>query len=421
MRAKQQLAGAVSRTEYDTVAQEKTVLLTKLEGANEVLEKTQRELTVYRERAVTSEALNKTLEQPLKEQQEQLRLEFNHVATGILEKISTKFSTQSEEKIGNLLSPLRERLGEFQKTIIDSFTTQGKEQHTLKAEIEKIVLQADSLTKALRGDVKAQGNWGEVMLERILEESGLRPDKDYILQGMEMGLVSADGGRQQPDVIVRLPDNKHIIVDAKVSLVDYERYSSAADDTAKNIHLKNFLKSVRTHVGGLEGKRYQDNDKLGTPDFVLMFMPVEGAYSVAVQQDNELHSYAWSKRIVIVCPATLFATLRTIASIWNIERQNKYADEIAKRGGQLYDQFVAFIADMQGIDDSLKGAQKNYDAALKRLSEGRGVVYQIEKLKALGAKTAKSLPKELLTEDEFDVPKLVVSGRRRLDIYSLSC
>lgn len=384
MRGRQMLAGAVSRPAYDAVVQEKIALTTRLESAHEELGR----LTEFHERALNAEAENRALTQRLKEQQEQLRLEFKTMANAIFEENSKKFSTQSEKKIGDLLTPMQQKLNDFKELVTKSFSEQGKEQHTLKSEIEKIVLQTDSLSKALRGDVKAQGNWGEVMLERILEESSLRKDVDYTLQGSDMNLSGADGNRLRPDVIVNLPDNKHIIIDAKVSLTSYERYCAGSDD----IHLQDFLKSVKTHVNGLEQKRYQDIEKLGTPDFVLMFMPIEGAYALAMQQDRELHSYAWGKRIVIVCPTTLFATLQTIASLWKIERQNKNAQEIARQSGALYDKFVGFIEDMEAIDKQLGALHKNYDSAMNKLKTGRGnLIGSAEKLKLLGAKTTKSL------------------------------
>jgi DNA recombination protein RmuC len=411
------IAGAVARSEYDAVANEKATLSGKFEGLQAAygalettLDATRRELTETRERVVMADANKNALDTRLKEQhqelekmREQLRLEFKNAATSIFDEMSKKFGAQSEKSIGDMLNPLRERLGEFQKMVGESFTNQGKEQHALKSEIERIVnmneqlrLQAENLTKALRGDVKAQGNWGEIMLERILEESGLRPGQDYILQGEGMGLVGTDGNRLQPDVTVLLPDNKHIIVDSKVSLVAYERYCTEADETARRLHLNDFIKSIRAHVVGLEQKKYQAIEKLGTPDFVLMFLPVEGAYSLAVQTDNDLHSYAWGRKIVLVCPATLFATLRTIASLWQIELQNQNAQEIARQGGALYDKFVGFVEDMQGIDRQMNSMRKSYDGAMNKLSTGRGnLVTSAEKLKAMGIKATKSLPREL--------------------------
>lgn len=337
------------------------------------------------------------LEQRFKEQQEHIKTEFKHTATGIFEEISHKFSAQSEKKIADLLNPLRERLSEFQKMIGEH----GKEQHSLKNEIGRIVMQAEGLAKALRGDVKAQGNWGEIMLERILEESGLRKGEDYTVQAAEMGLTGPDGNSLKPDVIVKLPDGKHVIIDSKVSLASYDRYASATDEALRESCMRDFLKSVKLHVNSLEQKRYQDIEKLGTPDFVLMFMPIEGAYSLAVQRDPDLHGYAWGKKVVIVCPATLFATLRTIASLWRIESQNKNAQEIARQGGALYDKIVGFLEDMQGIGAQMRRAQTSYDQAMNKLSIGTGnLVSRAEKLKQLGAKTSKSLPGDLASDDK---------------------
>lgn len=396
-------------------SQKRTRLATRLEmaqqeqdGLRDELEFARGERTQFHERAITAEAKRELLEKELEQTQEKLRAEFKNTATNIFEDFSNKFTAQSEKKIGDLLNPLRERLGEFQKKIDDSFATQGKEQHSLKAEIEKIVLQTDGLTRALRGDVKAQGNWGEVMLERILEESGLRAGEDYIVQATGMGLNHADGGRLQPDVIVNLPDKKHIIVDSKVSLTAYERYCNETDENLRQAQIKEFIRSIKAHVNGLEQKRYQDIEKLGTPDFVMMFLPIEGAYSLAIQADSELHSYAWGKKIVLVCPATLFATLRTIASIWRIERQNLNAQEIARQGGALYDKFAGFLGDMEEINKHINNLHKAYDNASNKLVSGRGnILNQVEKLKLLGSKTSKSLPKSREADLAEDVEEML--------------
>ncbi len=397
---------AMARIKTEKLAQEKTILATKLEAAELTLddlrdevEHAKSEKTAFHERVITAEAKNKNLEQELEKTEARLRVEFQNTANTIFEKFTTKFSTESEKKIGDLLSPLRERLGDFQKMITDSFSAQGKEQHTLKAEIEKIVLQTDGLTKALRGDVKAQGNWGEVMLERILERSGLKCDIDYIVQATGMGLTNTDGGRLQPDVIVNLPENKHIIIDSKVSLTAYERYCNEADETARGIQAKEFIRSIKAHVNGLESKHYQNIEKINSPDFVLMFLPIEGAYSLAVQADSELHQYAWGKKIVLVCPTTLFATLRTIASIWKMEQQNKNTLEIARQGGALYDKFHGFLGDMENIGQHITRLHSAYESGMGKLQTGRGnLISQVEKLKTLGAKASKSLPK---AEDEL--------------------
>ncbi len=339
--------------------------------------------------------------------QEAMKLEFRNTANQLFEEVSAKFTTQSEKKIGDILLPLSQRIGEFQKNVDEKFGAQGKEQHTLKAEIARIVtmneamrLQAENLTKALRGDVKAQGNWGEVILERILEESGLQEGIGYTLQGKEMGLKDASGNAMKPDVVVHLPDNKHIVIDSKVSLTAYDRYCSEQDETQKQIHLKEFLQSIRNHVAGLSNKNYAAHDKLLSPDFVLLFMPIEGAYSLALQQDSNLHAHAWAQKIVIVCPSTLFATLRTIASLWNIEQQNRNVKEIARQAGGLYDKFVGLLDDLQKVGRQMNLAQTGYEAAMNKLSTGTGnLISRVENLKRLGAGATKSLPKELLHND----------------------
>ncbi|TAL28249.1 MAG: DNA recombination protein RmuC [Alphaproteobacteria bacterium] len=341
------------------------------------------------------------------EMEKKFALQFENLANRIFQEKSATFKKESQEGLGQLLNPLKEKLQEFQKKVDDSFGQQAKEQFSLRKEIENIVsvnekmsLQTENLTKALKGDVKAQGNWGEVMLEKILEESGLRRDDDYTLQGAELGLKDAEGRAQKPDVIVNLPENKHIIVDAKVSLTHYERYCSAEDEAARASALKDFIASIRAHVAGLEQRRYQDTGKLGTPDLVLMFMPVEGAYSLAVQEDAGLHSNAWDRKVVIVSPVTLFATLRTIASLWRIERQNRNTLEIARQGGMLYDKVAGFVKDMDDLGKKLSAAHDVYDKAYKNLTTGPGnIVKRTQDLQALGVKTSKTLPQGLLEDD----------------------
>lgn len=401
-----------NRSKLEAIVQNRTELATRLQittqdidNLRDELEHSRSEKTLLHERVIVAETNNKSLQIELEKTESKLRNEFKNTANVIFEDFSTKFTAQSEKKIGDLLNPLRERIVDFQKLVTESFTTQGKEQHSLKNVIEKIVLQTDGLTKALKGDVKAQGNWGEIMLERILEESGLRRDEDYILQGAGLGLSNAEGGRLQPDVIVNLPDNKHIIIDAKVSLTAYERYCNESDELARQVQVKEFIKSIKAHVNGLEQKRYQDIEKLGTPDFVMMFLPIEGAYSLAIQADNELHQYAWNKKIVLVCHATLFATLRTISSLWRIERQNLNAQEIARQGGALYDKFHGFVSDMESIGKNINTLQKTYESANNKLYTGKGnLISQTEKLRKMGVKTAKSLPEsnddELLAIEE---------------------
>ncbi|MBI3440543.1 MAG: DNA recombination protein RmuC [Proteobacteria bacterium] len=345
----------------------------------------------------------------LEQLEEKFTLQFENLANRIFDEKNDKFKKESQEGIALLLNPLRERLQEFQKKVDESFGAQVKEQISLKKEIENIISinekmtqQTENLTKALKGDVRAQGNWGEIILEKILEDSGLRKGTDYIIQGSGMSLRHAgDGSPVRPDVIIMLPDNKHVIVDAKVSLTHYERYCTAENATERSRHLKDYLSSIKNHVNGLEQRRYQDTEKLGTPDFVLMFLPIEGAYSLAIQEDAGLHSYAWDKKIVIVCPSILFATLKTIASVWRLELQNRHAQEIARQGGGLYDKVVGFVEDMQELGNKINASRKIYDDAFNKLSDGTGsILKRTQSLKALGIKSSKNIPRELVDDTE---------------------
>lgn len=336
--------------------------------------------------------------------QEQFQLQFENLAHKIFE----EKNLQSKHSLQELLTPLKEELCGFRKHVTDSFGEHAKEQFALKKEIETFVkvsgdmrFQTESLTKALKGDAKTQGNWGEVILERILEAAGLRRGEEYVTQGAGMGLKHPEDGRvQKPDVIVKLPEGKHAIIDAKVSLTAFERFCAETDDAAKGQQLQLFLQSVRAHAKGLEDRRYQDTQGLDTPDYVLMFMPIEGAYALAMQHDPDLHAHAWERKVIIVCPSTLFAILKIIASMWKIERQNKNAEAIAERGGKLYDKIVGFMDDMKAMGKALETAQNKYDAAFNKLSSGTGnILRQTEQLSELGAKHSKKLAREWLDED----------------------
>jgi len=374
-----------------------------------------KERETLREQAIATETQRQSLQERLEQQQhdlqeakKQLTLHFENLANEIFQKNSTVFKSEAQQSIQTLLSPLREHLGEFQKQVRESFGSQAKEQFSLRKEIERIVgvnekmtLQTESLTKALRGDNKVQGNWGEVILERILEDSGLRKDQDYYLQGSGLKMKHVEDGRSlKPDVVVKLPEEKHIIIDSKVSLVDYERFCSTDDEELQGQHLRAFLESIKRHVTGLEKRRYQDVDNIGSPDLVLMFMPIEGAYALAIQKDRELHPFAWSRRIAIVCPSTLLITLKTIHSVWRLEMQAQNHQEIAERGGKLYDKIAGFLEDMSRLGTTLNSAQTTYTNAMNKLSEGKGnIVRQAEMLREIGAKNSKTIPKELLEDD----------------------
>ena len=291
----------------------------------------------------------------LEELQKKFTTEFENVANKILEKNSEKFTAVNQKNIGDVLNPLKEKIQLFEKKVDETYEKGLKDQTQLRAELlklydlnNKISEEASNLTKALKGDVKKQGNWGEVVLERILERSGLNEgEQGYQKQFSDM---SEDGRRIQPDIVINLPDNKHIIVDSKVSMIAYERAVNAETEEERQRHVKEHLLSLRAHIKGLSEKHYQSASKLNSPDFVLLFIPIEASFSVAIQEDQELFSFAWDQKVVMVSPSTLLATLRTISSIWQQENQTRNAIEIARQGGALYDKFVGFIADMETIN-----------------------------------------------------------------------
>ena len=395
------------------LAQERQTML------NKALESTQPELAKEREKNLQlSNELTETkteyknLKIKLAEQKEELQKlnerfthEFKNLANEIFEEKSKKFTEQNKTNLNDLLSPLKERIGEFRKTVEDT-NKQGAERNaSLVQQIKhlgdlnrQITREAENLTRALKGDTKTQGNWGEVILERILEKSGLEKGREYETQVTELG---DDGKRYQPDVVVKLPENKHIIIDSKVSLTAYERFVSEENDEEKPVQRKLHINSVKAHVKSLSEKNYQNLYGLDGLDFVLLFIAVEPAFTLAVQHDAELFNEAYAKNIVIVSPTTLIATLRTISSIWKQEHQNKNAMEIARQSGALYDKFQAFTEDLINIGKHLNGTQKAYQESMKKLAEGSGnLVRRVENLKKLGAKASKQMDTRLLERAE---------------------
>lgn len=325
-------------------------------------------------------------------------MQFENLATRVLENNSQKLKEQNQESLQHLLSPLKDRIQAFERKVDDTYQAEARERHSLKREVEQLHKlnlemseEARNLTRALKGDSKAQGNWGEVILARVLESSGLREGHEFIVQGKEMNLQSINGKRLQPDVIVKLPDEKHLIIDAKVSLTAYERFVDSESEY-KDMQLKMHLDSMQKHIKELSDKHYSGLDALNSPDFVLMFMPVEPAFSIAIQQKSDLFTYAWERKIVLVSPSTLLATLKTVASIWQIDQQNSNAREIARQGGALYDKFVLFVEELEKVGKSIDKASDSYHQAMLRLSQGKGnLISRAEKLQELGAKTHKKL------------------------------
>jgi DNA recombination protein RmuC len=338
--------------------------------------------------------------------QERFKDEFENLANKILEEKSQKFTEQNKEKLDQLLKPLGEKMEAFKEKVEQTHKEDIEGRSSLKQHLEhlkemnqQMAKEAKDLTKALKGESKTQGSWGEVILQRILEKSGLTKGREYEIQESH---TTDEGRRLQPDVVVHLPDEKRLVIDSKVSLTAYERMSSAEDEDEREHALKQHVASLRSHVKGLSSKNYEQLYGGNSPDFVLMFVPIESAFGVALQQDTSLYYDAFDRNIVIVSPSTLLATLATIDSVWKQEYQSKNAQEIAERGGALYDKFVLFVESMQDIGQRIRQTQESYDQAMGRLSEGRGnMIRQVEMLRELGAKSSKDMPPELTDKHEL--------------------
>lgn len=359
------------------------------------LAKAEAEFSNLREKLVTQK-------QEMEDLQKKFTTEFENIANKILEKNSEKFTATNQKNMGDVLNPLKEKIELFERKVEDTYKQGLKDQTDLRAELKKlfdlnskISEEANNLTRALKGDVKKQGNWGEVVLERILERSGLNEGtQGYRKQFSD---TAEDGRRFQPDIVINLPDNKHIIVDSKVSLIAYERAVNAENEEERARYVKDHILSLKTHCKGLSEKHYQSARHLNSPDFVLLFIPIESSFSIAIQEDQDIFSYAWDLKVVLVSPSTLLATLRTIASIWQQENQTRNAMEIARQGGALYDKFVGFISDMEKMGKSISNSQSTYNDAMSKLHTGSGnLVSRVESIKKLGAKTTKDLPKLML-------------------------
>ena len=340
-----------------------------------------------------------TQKKELTELQQHFTKEFENIANRILKQNSSDFTDVNVKHLTDIVNPLKDKISLFEKKVEDAYDKELRDKLSLREEVRKLTElntriseEATNLTKALKGDVKKQGNWGEIVLERVLERSGLLKGIEYTREENIEGQV---GQAFRPDVIVHLPDNKHIIVDSKVSLLAYENFVNANDDE-KDAYLKAHIVSLRNHIKGLGDKCYQNSPTLNSPDFVLMFLPIEGSFSVALQADNELYSFAWDRKIVVVSPTTLLATLRSIASIWKQENQTKNAQEIARLGGALYDKLVGCVEDLNKVKLNIDRASASHNDAMKKLQLGAGNVFvTAEKMKQLGAKTSKQLPEDL--------------------------
>ncbi|MFP9118992.1 DNA recombination protein RmuC [Flavobacterium sp. RNTU_13] len=336
------------------------------------------------------------------ELREKFTKEFENLANKILEEKSNKFTEQNRENLKNILSPLQEKIHLFEKKVEDTHKESIDYHAALRQQIlglremnEAMSRETLNLTRALKGDTKMQGNWGELILERVLEKSGLEKDREYFVQQSHQ---LEDGSRVIPDVVISLPDGKKMVVDSKVSLVAYERYVNEEDDPLKLVHLKEHVNSIRRHVDQLSAKSYHDLYQMESPDFVLLFIPIEPAFAIALNEDATLYNKAFERNIVIVTPSTLLATLRTIDSMWTNQKQQENAYEIARQAGALYDKFEGFINDLTKVGNKMRDAQAEYQNAMGKLFEGRGnMIVTIEKLKKMGAKAKKSLPENILS------------------------
>lgn len=370
----------------DRERQERSALERTLEGTNAYLQAQQEKFQAQQEE--------------MTHLREQFHLEFQHMANTILEEKTQKFTAVNQQQMDQILNPLKDKIKTFEEKVERTYQQESAERNVLKGVVEQLMQQsllikneANNLTKALKGDTKKQGNWGEIILERVLERSGLVKDQEYKLQTT----FKVDDVRKIPDAIILLPEEKHLVVDSKVSLVAYERWVNAEDELEQAQYLRQHVQSIEGHVKDLSAKNYHDLYGIHSPDFVLLFMPIESALSIAVREKPDLFSEAWDRRVVIVSPSTLLATLRTIASIWVQERQNRNVLEIAKEAGALYDKFVGFLTDMQQIDVHLQRAAEKHQEAMKKLSTGTGnVIRKVENLKILGAKANKQIDNRFL-------------------------
>ncbi len=339
----------------------------------------------------------------LTEAKEDLAVRFKNLANEILEEKSRRFAETNKQGLETLLNPLREKIGEFQAKVEQAYDKESRERLTLQGEIKRLAElnvriseDADNLTRALKGDAKTQGAWGELVLEKVLESSGLRLNEEYVVQ---KAFLNEDDRRSRPDVVVNLPEKKHVVIDSKVSLTAYDRYVGAEDDAERQSALRQHVLSVRTHVMELSAKNYQNLYGLESLDFVLMFVPVESACMLAMQSERDMFLDALRKNVLIVSPSSLIGVLRTIAHIWRQEYQNRNAKELARHCAALYDKFVGFVEDLEDIGRKLTATHDAYDKAKAKLSTGKGnLIRQAERIRSLGVKPTKALPAHLVEE-----------------------
>jgi DNA recombination protein RmuC len=370
-----------------------------------VLEEQKRQLEAQKsEQDQNQKMMKEDFNEVVKRLQEQMKSEFHVMANNIFEEKTDKFKKTSQENITQILSPFKEQIDQFKKDVGEKYSNESKERFSLQNKIDELMNlnkvmseEAKNLTTALKGDVKKQGSWGEFKLERLLEISGLNKNTEYVVQGKGMGLKNEEGNNEQPDFVILLPDNKHIVVDSKVSLVSYVQFVEATTDDQRDLARAALMKSIRDHIDGLSSKHYYLNEKLTAPEFTFMFSPFEGALSLIIDmnvpnQGISLMQYAWERKIAIVTPMTMMASLKTISSLWRFARQESNALKIADSAGKIYDKFCGFVSDMEDAGKAITKASETHQEAFKKLSLGKDNMFtQFERLKVLGAKTKKSL------------------------------
>ncbi|HCY74925.1 MAG TPA: DNA recombination protein RmuC [Ignavibacteriales bacterium] len=398
-------AGSFSK-HIKLLEEDKLSLLSELKSEREKSEKLTSENSSLRSDHTNLQEKLSEQKSEVEKLQEKFTKEFENLANKIFEEKGNRFTEQNKEKLNEIINPLREQINKFEQKVEETNKESIKGHASLKEQLsnlkdlnQQMSLDAQNLVKALKGDAKIQGDWGEIQLELILEKSGLRKGIEYTIQDS----ITTDEGRKRTDVIVHLPENKKIIIDSKVSLPSYTRIVSAEDEKEQIIHIKSLVESVRKHLKSLSERRYQELFDEKSLDFVLMFIPIEPAFLLAIQYGDNLYVEAYDKNIIIVSPTTLLATLRTIANIWKQEYQNKNVLDIAKQAGALYDKFVNFYNDLVDVGKKLESAKDSYENAMKKIHDGKGnLISGVEKMKQLGAKASKSLPPAALNRADID-------------------
>ncbi len=383
--------------------------LNEINESKELISKTESEKVGLEQKNINLNEKLQTQKEEIENIGKKFSAEFKVLANSILEEKSKKFTEQNQQNIRLLLDPLGENIKEFKKKVEDTYDKESKQRFSLEEKIKdlvqlnhKISEEAHNLTMALKGSAKTQGDWGEMILESILENSGLVKDREFFTQEFlrdESGntIKDIEGKKLQPDVLIKYPDGRNVIVDSKVSLVAYERYTNAENEIEREKELKLHIQSLKNHIDGLSAKDYDSYTQ--TLDFVMLFVPIEPAYLLAIKEDNNLWNYAYKKKILLISPTNLITALKLVKDLWKREDQNRNAFEIAERGGRLYDKFVSFIESLEDVGKNINKANDSYESALKQLKDGRGnIIGQVEKLKELGVKAQKTIPSNLLDE-----------------------